>query len=222
MGQWQSLHSARGDVRAWIAQPEQAPRGAIIVIQEIFGVTAHIRDVADRLAAAGFTAMAPAFFDVFEPGVELDYDDAGLARGRELVGRLGFDGALSIMGAAAQRLRTPGHRVGTVGFCWGGSIAYLANTRFGLPAVSYYGARTVPFLDEPAKAPLMFHFGGKDTSIPPEDIEEHRRKKPEAQVFVYPAAGHAFNRDADPHVFEPDSAAQAWQRTLDFFNEHLR
>jgi carboxymethylenebutenolidase len=222
MGEWQSLHSARGDVRAWVARPEQAPRGAIVVVQEIFGVTAHIRDVTDRLAAAGFTAMAPAFFDVFEPGIELDYDDAGLARGRELVGKLGFDGALSIVGAAAQALREPGHRVGAIGFCWGGTIAYLANTRFGLSAVSYYGARNVPFLDEPARAPLMFHFGGKDKSIPAEDIEEHRRKKPEAQVFVYPDAGHAFNRDADPHVYEPASASLAWQRTLDFFHEHLR
>jgi carboxymethylenebutenolidase len=222
MGEWQSLHSARGDVRAWVARPEQAPRGAIVVVQEIFGVTAHIRDVTDRLAAAGFTAMAPAFFDVFEPGIELDYDDAGLARGRELVGKLGFDGALSIVGAAAQALREPGHRVGAIGFCWGGTIAYLANTRFGLSAVSYYGARNVPFLDEPARAPLMFHFGGKDKSIPAEDIEEHRRKKPEAQVFVYPDAGHAFNRDADPHVYDAASATLAWQRTLDFFHEHLR
>jgi carboxymethylenebutenolidase len=222
MGEWQSLHSARGDVRAWVVRPEQAPRGAIVVIQEIFGLTAHIRDVADRLAAAGFTAMAPAFFDVIEPDIELDYDDAGMARGRELVGRLGFDGALSIVGAAAQRLREPGHRVGAVGFCWGGSIAYLANTRFGLPAVSYYGARTVPFLDEPSRGPLMFHFGGQDKSIPAEDIETHRQKQPQAQTFVYPDAGHAFNRDPDPHVYEPASAALAWQRTLDFFHEHVR
>jgi carboxymethylenebutenolidase len=222
MGEWQSLHSARGDVRAWVVRPEQAPRGAIVVIQEIFGLTAHIRDVADRLAAAGFTAMAPAFFDVIEPDIELDYDDAGMARGRELVGRLGFDGALSIVGAAAQRLREPGHRVGAVGFCWGGSIAYLANTRFGLPAVSYYGARTVPFLDEPSRGPLMFHFGGQDKSIPAEDIETHRQKQPQAQTFVYPDAGHAFNRDPDPHVYEPASAALAWQRTLDFLHEHVR
>ena len=79
MGEWLSLHSARGDVRAWVARPEQAPRGAIVVIQEIFGLTAHIRDIADRFAAAGFTAMAPAFFDVFEPGIELAYDDAVMA-----------------------------------------------------------------------------------------------------------------------------------------------
>lgn len=221
MGEWHRLSTARGDVQAWVARPEQAPRGAIVVIQEIFGVTAHIRDVADRFAAAGFTAMAPAFFDVLRPGVELAYDEAGIARGRELVGELGLDGALEIVGAAAHWLRESGHRVGAVGYCWGGSVAFLADTRLGLPAVSYYGARNVPFLDEPARAPLMFHFGGKDRSIPPEDIDAHCARQPQAQVFVYPEAGHAFNRDVDPHAYAPDSARLAWQRTLDFFREHL-
>ncbi|NUS39687.1 MAG: dienelactone hydrolase family protein [Lysobacter sp.] len=222
MGEWHPLSTARGEVQAWLARPEQAPRGAIVVIQEIFGVTAHIRDVADRFAAAGFTAMAPAFFDLQQPGVELDYDADGMARGREFVGKLGFDGALAVVAAAAQALRKPGHRVGAVGYCWGGTIALLANTRFGLPAVSYYGARNVPFLVEPARAPLMFHVGGKDPSIPEEDIEEHRSRQPQAQLFVYPDAGHAFNRDVDPHAYEPASARLAWQRTLDFFGEHLK
>ncbi|MGN6513828.1 MAG: dienelactone hydrolase family protein [Lysobacteraceae bacterium] len=222
MGEWHPLATGRGAVQAWVARPEQAPRGAVVVVQEIFGVTAHIRDVADRFATAGFTAMAPAFFDVLQPGVELAYDDAGIARGRELVGELGLDGALEVVGAATHWLREGGHRVGAVGYCWGGTVAFLAGTRLGLPAVSYYGARNVPFLDEPARAPLMFHFGGKDRSIPPEDIAQHRARQPQAQVFVYPEAGHAFNRDVDPHAYEPESARLAWQRTLDFFRGHLR
>ena len=222
MGEWHPLSTARGDVQAWVARPEQAPRGAIVVIQEIFGATAHIRDVADRFAAAGFTAMAPAFFDVLQPGVELAYDDAGMRRGRALVGELGLDGALAIVGAATHWLRESGHRVGAVGYCWGGTVAFLAATRLGLPAVSYYGARNVPFLDEPARAPLMFHFGGRDRSIPAEDVAVHRQKQPQAQTFVYPEAGHAFNRDVDPHAYAPDSARLAWQRTLDFFGEHLQ
>ena len=221
MGEWHPLSTARGPVQAWVARPEQAPRGAVLVIQEIFGVTAHIRDVADRFAAAGFTAMAPAFFDVLRPGVELAYDDAGIARGRELAGELGMDGALEVAGAATRWLREGGHRAGAVGYCWGGSVAFLCNTRLGLPAVSYYGARSVPFLDEPARAPLMFHFGGKDRGIPPEDVEAHRARQPQAQLFVYPEAGHAFNRDVDPHAYEAASATLAWQRTLDFFRAHL-
>ena len=222
MGEWRPLSTPRGEVQAWLAQPEQAPRGAVIVIQEIFGVTAHIRDVADRLAEAGYTAMAPALFDPLRPGVDLAYDDAGLARGRELAQELGFDDAVAIVGAAARWLHESGHRVAALGFCWGGSVAFLADTRLGLPAVSYYGARSVPFLHEPARAPMLFHFGGRDPSTPPDDIEAHRRQQPQARVFVYPAAGHAFNRDVDPKVHEPASAALAWQRTLAFLEESLR
>jgi len=112
--------------------------------------------------------------------------------------------------------------VGAVGFCWGGSVAFLANTRLGLPAVSYYGARTVPFLDEPLRARMMFHFGQADHSIPEETIEQHRQKQPRAAIHVYAGAGHAFNRDIDNHVFDPAAADLAWQRTLDFLQENLR
>ncbi len=99
-------------------------------------------------------------------------------------------------------------------------MAFLANTRLRLPAVSYYGARTMPFIAEPAQAPLMFHFGGHDRSTPPEDIARHRELQPQAAVFVYEAAGHAFNRDVDPRHFHAVSAALARQRTLAFLAEH--
>jgi carboxymethylenebutenolidase len=221
MGEWQPLITPCGEVQSWLARPERTPRGAVVVIQEIFGVTAHVRHVAERFAAAGFIALAPAFFDLIEPGVELAYDQAGMDRGKELVGQLGLDCALDVTEAAARSLRTHGHAVGVAGFCWGGTVAFLAATRLGLPAASYYGARNVPFLDERARAPLMFHFGGHDRSIPPEAVAAHRAKQPQAQVFVYPDADHAFNRDPDP-PFEPASAALAWQRTLAFFAEHLQ
>lgn len=221
-----------GQVGGWLAQPDGEPRGALVVIQEIFGVNAHMRAVADGYARDGFLAMAPAFFDPVERDVELDYNDEGFRRGRELVGALGFDRALAIVDAAAGVLRgsTPeGHegqaadpaRVGAVGFCWGGTVAYLANTRLGLPAVSYYGARNVSFLDEPLRAPMMFHFGGKDSSITAPDIAAHRQKQPDATVHVYPAAGHAFNRDVDAKAYEPDSARLAHRRTLELFHDAL-
>jgi carboxymethylenebutenolidase len=114
-----------------------------------------------------------------------------------------------------------GARVGVVGFCWGGTVAYLANTRLGLPAVSYYGARNVPYLDEALRAPMMFHFGGRDASIEPADVELHRVKHPDAAVHVYPAAGHAFNRDVDPKAYEPESARLAHRRTLELFEGAL-
>ena len=152
MGSWIQLDTAAGPVRAWLARPDKSPRGAVIVLQEIFGVNPHIRAVTDRYAEHGFVAMAPALFDPVQPDVELGYGDAGFTRGRELVSELGVDRALQVVSAAARWLRESNHHPGVVGFCWGGSMAFLANTRLGLPAVSYYGARTMPFIAETARA----------------------------------------------------------------------
>ena len=220
MGQWIPLDTPAGPARAWLARPEQPPRGAVIVLQEIFGVNPHIRAVADGFAQDGLVTMAPALFDPVQPEVELGYGDAGFTRGRELVAELGVDRALQVIGACARWLREANHHPGVVGYCWGGSMAFLANTRLRLPAVSYYGARTMPFIAEPAQAPLMFHFGGHDRSTPAEDIARHRELQPQADVFVYEAADHAFNRDVDPRHFHAESAALARERTLAFLREH--
>ncbi len=209
-----------GAVGGWIARPEGTPRGALLVIQEIFGVNAHMRDVVDRYAQEGYVALAPALFDPVERGVELGYDGDGFKRGRELVGALSTDRAVAIVDAAQKLLRAEGLAVGAVGFCWGGTIAYLANTRLGLPAVSYYGARTVQFLDEPLRAPMLFHFGERDESIPAADIAAHAAKHPDAMLHVY-HAGHAFNRDVDPKAYDADSARLAHRRTIAFFSEAL-
>ena len=184
MSRWIDLNTPHGPVRAWRAEPTGPSRGAVVVLQEIFGVNPHIRSVADRFAGAGFVALAPSLYDPVEPGIELGYGDAEAQRGVELRNRLGFERAVDVVEAAADLLQAEGLRTGVVGFCWGGSVSFLANTRLGLPAVSYYGARIVPFLDEPARAPLMFHFGGRDKSIPPADIETHRAKQPTAKIFV--------------------------------------
>jgi carboxymethylenebutenolidase len=222
MNRWIDIETPHGPIRAWRAEPAGPSRGAVLVIQEIFGANAHIRSVADRLAAAGFVALAPALFDPVEHGVELDYSDAGMQRGRALVAALGIARAVDLLNAAAEKLQMEGLRVGAVGFCWGGTLAFLCATRLSLPAVGYYGARSVPFLDEAAGAALMFHFGADDASIPPEDVGKHRAQQPQAQVFVYDDAGHAFNRDVDPTHYAPAAAAVAWQRTLAFLEEQLR
>lgn len=221
MGQWQTLFTPCGTVQAWLAEPVGSSHGAVVVVQEIFGVTQHVRNACERLAEAGFTALAPAYLDLIEPDIDLPCDRAGANRGVALVNKLGLDCAVDVTEEATRLLREKGLDVGVVGFCWGGTVAYLANTRLGLPAVSYYGARNLPFLDEPAGAPLMFHFGGRDPHIPPEAVAAHRLKQPQAQTFVYDRAGHAFNRDPDP-PFDPAAAALAWQRTLAFFTEHLQ
>jgi carboxymethylenebutenolidase len=220
MGRDIAFDTPLGSIAGWRADPVEAPRGALVVVQEIFGANAHMRSVADGYAAAGYVALAPAFFDPIERGVELGYDEAGVAKGRRLVDALGFDKAIAIVDAAAQLLRGEGLKVGAVGFCWGGSIALLANLRLGLPAVSYYGARNVQFLDESLRAPMQFHFGDRDSSIPASDIALHREKFPDAEVFVYPA-GHAFNRDIDSKHYDADSARLAHRRTLEFFAQTL-
>lgn len=223
MGQWMSLHTAHGEVRAWHATPDAAPRGAVIVVQEIFGANPHIRDVAGQLADAGYTALAPAMFDPVEPGVELAYDEAGMVHGRVLAGRLGFDAAIDIIDAARHWLDEAGHACAVMGFCWGGSIALLANTRLGLPAISYYGGRSVPFLHETLQAPMLFHFGADDPLISPDDVMRHRTAHPQADMHVYQGAGHAFNRNSQPHDhhYRPEAATLAWQRSLDFLKATL-
>ncbi|HEY2347337.1 MAG TPA: dienelactone hydrolase family protein [Xanthomonadaceae bacterium] len=216
MGERIELDTANGRIGAWLARPGAAPRGGIVVIQEIFGVNAHIRSVADRFAALGYLTLAPALFDPVEAGVELGYDAAGIARGRELVGALGFERALDGVDAAAKRLRDfDAHQaITTIGYCWGGSVAFLANTRLGLQAVSYYGARSMPFIHERARSALLFHFGQRDGSITAADIEATRVAQPQARVCVWPA-GHGFNCDLRAD-YDADSAARALAVTLDF------
>ena len=223
MGRDIVIQRPQGPIDAWRADPPDnaAPLGGIVVLQEIFGVNEHIRRVADGYAAAGYVALAPALFDPVSRHVELDYDEAGFARGRELVEALGMDRALDIVRAASSTLRDEGLKVSALGFCWGGSLAFLANTRLGMPAVSYYGARTAPFLGEALRAPVLFHFGGDDASTPPDYVQAHRDAYPDADLHVYPGAGHAFNRDVDARHFHAASAALARKRTLAFLESTL-
>jgi carboxymethylenebutenolidase len=237
MGHAIELHTAQGTIGGWRADPDGRPRGGIVVIQEIFGVNAHIRSVVERFASYGYATLAPALFDPVERDVELDYDQAGIARGVELVGKIGFDLALECVHAAAKALHGSSRsgsqhpdarvlagdsqieKVAAIGYCWGGSVAFLANTRLALPAVSYYGARTVPFLGERCEAPMLFHFGAMDGSIPPEAIEKHRAAQPQAEFHVWPA-GHGFNCDQRKD-YDADSATNALAVTLGFFERVL-
>ena len=221
MGQQINLNtSGMQCIGAYLAKADGVPRGGIVVVQEIFGVNAHVRAVADGFAALGYTAIAPAFFDHVETGVELGYGDDEFKRGRALVGQISFDRAIEDVASAAESIKSAG-RIGVVGYCWGGTVALLAATRLALPAVSYYGARNVAFLGEKPRAPVQFHFGEKDSSIPPEAVQKHREAYPEMEVFTYPT-GHAFNRDVDPSHYDGPSARLALDRALAFFNRHLR
>lgn len=219
MGKTLTLKTADGQqLSAYLAEPTGPSKGGIVVMQEIFGVNSHIRSVADRYAAAGYTAIAPAVFDPVEKNVELGYDQAGMQKGLELVGKLGFDSAVAGVDAAAKAIASAG-KVGIVGYCWGGSVAYLSAIRLGLPAVSYYGGRNAQLVGEKAKAPLLFHYGLKDAHISEADREAVRRANPDAEFYVYDA-DHGFNCDARAS-FDAPSAKLAMERSLAFFAKHL-
>lgn len=209
------LNTPTGVIGGWRADPHDAPRGGIVVVQEIFGVNRHIRSVVDRFAAHGFCAIAPAFFDHIEPGIELDYDAAGIRHGMALASRIDFDRAIQDVAAAAERLRDQVEHVGVVGYCWGGTVAFLANTRLSLPAVSYYGGRTVPFLRERPKAHLMMHFGSRDPHISAADVQAHRDALPRALIRVWDAS-HGFNCD-QREDYDEAAAQGAFRLTRRFF-----
>lgn len=205
-------------IGAYLAKPRGKPKGGIVVLQEIFGVNAHIRSVTDGFAELGYTAVAPAFFDHLETGVELDYGYGGAAKGKQLVSELGLERALHDVASAAEAISSAG-KIGTVGYCWGGTVALLAALRLGLPSVSYYGARNVPFLHEKPQAPVMFHFGEKDQHIGADTVANHRALLPQMDVYTYPS-DHGFNRDIGAQ-YDEASAKLAMQRTMAFFEQHL-
>jgi len=195
----------------------------VLVLQEIFGVTAHIRRVADDFAARGFLALAPALFDRLKPGTELDYTQ--FTEARALMQEVSIDNVARDLSGSVAALRglllPPGNKVGAVGYCWGGAIADLAACRTDVnAAVSYYGRANVNWLNEKPRCPMLYHFGGKDQLIPPEIIKQICDGRPGAESWVYPDAGHGFNCDDRPEFHEA-SAKLALQRTLAFFSRHL-
>jgi len=199
------------------ARPGGEPRGGVVVIQEIFGVTAHIRDVVDAFAAAGFHALAPAMFDRLEPGVVLPYTD--IDGGRARVAKLARQDVVADVGGAVMHLAGSG-RVGIVGYCWGGTVAWIAAATLPVSAaVSYYGTRIVENLDLAPACPMQFHLGEMDASIPPERIGQVRAACPGGEFHLYPA-GHGFNC-TDRADYHPDSARLAFERTLDFLGRHV-
>ncbi|SDD34658.1 dienelactone hydrolase family protein [Aquimonas voraii] len=213
------LETHYGRIGAQLAEPAGAPRAGLVLIQEIFGVNRHIRAVAEQWAGLGYAVIAPQLIDFVEPEVELDYTAEGVARGRAHMAEVGFDRCVAACAAAAEVLRAGGLKVGALGFCIGGSIAFLCCTRLGLPAVSYYGGRTLPFLHERPQAPLLLLFGAHDPLIPPEAVEAHRKALPEARIELFDA-GHGFNCEQRVDFHAP-SAARALQVAQDFLASHL-
>jgi carboxymethylenebutenolidase len=192
-----------------------------VIVQEIFGVNAHIRGVAERYAEDGFVTIAPAIFDRIEPGVDIGYGDADRQRAMALLAKFDAEKAVDDIAAAVEWLRGFGVKVGVVGYCLGGTLAWLSATRLPIDAaVGYYGGKITQYLGEQPKAPVMLHFGEQDAHIPASDVESIMQAHREVQVFTYPA-GHAFNRDGSAG-YSASCAMRARARTLEFLREHLR
>ncbi len=221
MGDWHPLQASDGHaLKAWCAQPTGEPRGTVVVLQEIFGVNAHIRSVADRFAAEGYVALAPTLFDRVARNFETGYTPDDMARAKAVMEKVSLDNAVLDLAAAAQSPLGPG-KVAVVGYCWGGTLAWLAATRLpGLAcAVSYYGRLVVDFLHERPRCPVLFHFGDKDKSIPLANVKKILSAHPEQACHVY-SADHGFNCDQRA-AFEPANSALAMERTLAFLRQHV-
>ncbi len=221
MGTYIRLTAADGhQLQAYCAGDDKAAR-ALVVIQEIFGVNSHIRSVVDDYAAQGFYAIAPALFDRAQPGLELGYNAADMQQGMSAARQIGMEAALQDVAAAIDYAgQKSARKVGVIGYCFGGSLAWLAATRLNpAAAVGYYGGRIAENAAEQPRCPVMLHFGAKDAHIGPKEIETIKRHHPDLPMFVYDA-GHGFNCDQRKD-YEPQSAKLARQRTLEFFNEHL-
>ena len=221
MSQTIKLTAADGaTIDAYRAEPAGTPRGGLVVLQEIFGVNPHIRRVADGFAAEGYLVIAPALFDRVKPGVELDYTQDGVAAGIALMGQVDQGKALLDV-AAAVKAAAAGGKVGVVGYCWGGSLAYAAAcaTDGVAAAVGYYGGNIVKSLDRKLRVPVMLHFGERDAHIPKSDVDAIKAALPDIPVHTYDA-DHGFNCDARGSYDKP-SAAQALDRTLAFFARQI-
>ena len=205
---------------AYRAEPQGKPKGGIVVIQEIFGVNHHIRAVADRFAALGYVAVAPQVFDRIQPNFESGYTPDEIAHARTFIPKIDWGKMLLDTQAAIDNVK-PAGKVGIVGYCMGGSIAFLAGAKLsGLSAaVGYYGGTIAKNADEKPKVPTLLHFGDQDQSIPMSDVEIVKQKRPDCEIHVY-NAGHGFSCDERGSYNEAAHKA-ALERTLAWLAKHV-
>jgi len=209
------------ELDAYVSRPAGETIAGLVVVQEIFGVNAHIRSVVDGYAKDGFLAVAPALFDRYERGVELGYEGEDALKARSFVPKLDVNAAVLDTAAALDYVRgQTGKKCGVIGYCFGGTIAWLAATRLKADAaVGYYGGGIAMFAGEEPKAPVMLHFGKKDQHIPKDEVDKVAAAHPEVEIYWY-NAGHGFNCDARAS-FDEGSAKLARERSLEFLNKHL-
>jgi carboxymethylenebutenolidase len=220
MGEFTTIMARDGhEFQAYLAAPVGKSRGAIVVLQEIFGVNSHIRAVTDSFASEGYTAIAPSLFDRVRRGIQLGYGPEDRQEAIGTMQQLKTEDTLKDVGAAIAVVKNSG-RVGVVGYCWGGRLAYLAACDLPVScAVVYYG-KVVDLLEKKPKRPVMYHFGTLDKSIPVSDTDKIKAAHPEGVLYLYEAADHGFNCD-QRQSYNPEAATLARQRTLGFLARYV-
>lgn len=220
MGEFTRLMARDGhEFDAWLAPATGPSRGALVILQEIFGVNAHIRAVTDGFAADGYVCIAPSLFDRVRRNVELGYTPQDVEHGRGYVLQLPEEKLLLDINACINVVKHAGP-VAAIGYCWGGSLAHLAACELPVrAAVNYYGTRTVQNLNRKTRAPVQYHFGDQDKTIPPEAIEKIRAADPSGDIHIY-HADHGFNCDHRA-AYNAAAAKLARERTLAFLAQHM-
>ena len=221
MGQMIDLKASDGNsIGAYVAAPSGKARGGIVVVQEIFGVNRHIKAVADGFAADGYHAIAPAFFDRVEKNVDLGYSPAEIEKARGYIPKLNMDNVMLDVNAAVKVVAGAG-KVGIVGYCWGGTVAWVAAAKAtGLSAaIAYYGGGVAANVGLTPRIPVMFHWGAEDHAIPLTDVHKVEMAHPSAPSHIY-AAGHGFNCD-ERGSWNELCAKLARGRTLEFLQKHV-
>lgn len=224
MGEHVKLRAADGfELDAYVARPAGTPAAGLVVVQEAFGVNRHIREVTDEWAKDGFLAVAPALFDRVERGVELGYSEEDLKKGMAIIQKGTPDERVMDVAAALDYARKEtGKKVGVIGYCLGGSMAWLAATRLNPDAaVGYYGSQIPRYAEEALHAPVMLHFGAEDAHIPKSQIDANvAAAHPEVPIYWYAGAGHGFNT-TDRASYNPEAAKLARERSLEFLKKNL-
>jgi carboxymethylenebutenolidase len=221
MGTDLKLQAADGhELDAYQAAPDGAPRGGVVIIQEIFGVNDDIRETVDNFAKEGYVAIAPALFDRHERDAVLEFNEDGMAKGRELKGALAWDDVVKDVDAAIAQIDGAG-KIGVVGFCMGGSVAWFAAACSSLSAaVCYYGGDILTNSGETPKCPVMFHWGAEDAGIPLDGVHKIESDHPDIPSFIYEGAGHGFSCSRRGS-YHKEAAGQAMERTLEFLTANI-
>lgn len=222
MGKFIELKAADGHTfAAYLAEPAGKPKGGLIVVQEIFGVNSHMRSVTDGYAADGYLAICPAYYDRVQRNFEVAYEPDDIKAGGAIRAQLKWEDTLADTAAALDRVKSAG-KVGITGYCWGGTVAWMAAAKQpGLAcAVPYYGGGIHDLITEQPKIPVMFHFGEEDKGIPMEKVKAIGAAHPGIPLHVYPGAGHGFNCE-QRGSYHPASAKLARERTLAFLAKHV-